>query len=251
MRAKVAWHVGPQRARATTFWGDRMHVILPEALSRELYLNGRFEEGLTTFMLERLQPNMTFFDVGAHFGYFTLLASHLVGPAGRVHAFEPTPSTFGVLQSNATKRNVTLRRVAVWSHEDELDLRDFGLGRSMFNSLYAPRLTRDAPYETVRVPAIALDDYVQETGVAPDFVKIDAESAEMSVIEGMTQTIDRHGPCIAVEVGDLSADQPLTSRALLERLADKGYEPFEYADGEIRPHSLLDRYGYDNILLER
>jgi FkbM family methyltransferase len=228
-----------------------MHVILPEALSLELYLNGRFEEGLTTFLLDRLRPKMTFFDVGAHFGYFTLLASHLVGPEGSVHAFEPTPSTFAVLESNATKPNVTLRCAAVWSHEDELDLRDFGVGRSMFNSLYAPRLASDAPYSTIRVPAVALDDYVEETGVIPDFVKIDAESAEMSIIEGMTRTIDRHGPLITVEVGDLTDDQPLSSRALLERLTEKGYSPFEYADGEIRPHTLLDQYGYDNILLER
>ena len=62
IRTKVAWHAGPQRVRARTFWGDHMQVILPEALSLELYLNGRFEEGLTNFLLERLQPKMTFFE---------------------------------------------------------------------------------------------------------------------------------------------------------------------------------------------
>lgn len=226
-----------------------MEVRLPEDLSVDVYLRGVFEPGLSTFLVERLKPGMVFFDVGAHFGYFTLLASKLVGHSGAIHAFEPTPSSYELLEWNAARQpNMQPQRLAVWSHAAELELRDFGPQRSMFNSVYAPRLDGDLSYETVKVRAVALDDYVDKTRVVPDFVKIDAESAELQVIEGMHRTIAAHHPMLTVEVGDMSEEQPVSSRELLEQVIALGYSPFEFSDGQIRPHALRERYGYDNIL---
>ena len=48
---------------------------------------------LTRFYREQLKPGMTFIDVGANIGYFTVLASRLVGPEGRVIGFKPNPRT--------------------------------------------------------------------------------------------------------------------------------------------------------------
>ena len=60
-------------------------------LAREFFPYGFFGEGLTRMLLSHLKPEMTFIDVGAQLGYFTLLASWLVGESGHVHSFEPTP----------------------------------------------------------------------------------------------------------------------------------------------------------------
>jgi FkbM family methyltransferase len=251
VRMAVTKLAGRRRVRAKTFWGGTMEVQLPEPLSFQVYRYGYFEEGLSHFLLGRLRGGMTFFDVGAHFGYFTLLAAKLVGPDGIVHSFEPTPSTFGVLRKNAEGlSNVAIHETAVWSHPDELELRDFGVELSMFNSLYDPRISGEIPHRMVKVPAISLDDHVEATGAVPDFVKVDAESAEAQVLEGMRRTIEAHGPAITLEVGDMTATSS-RSRELLDSVVALGYSPYEFAEGVVRPHALRDHYEYDNILLVR
>jgi ubiquinone/menaquinone biosynthesis C-methylase UbiE len=53
---------------------------------------GNFEEAERQFMERFLKPNMIVLDIGAHHGFYTLLASHKVGPTGQVIAFEPLPA---------------------------------------------------------------------------------------------------------------------------------------------------------------
>jgi FkbM family methyltransferase len=197
---------------------------------------------------------MTFFDVGAHFGYFTLLGAHLVGRGGSVHSFEPTPTTFSVLEANTARLpQVTLNRVAVWSRCEELTFRDFGVRLSMYNSLFAPRLSDQdaarASASVITVPAVSVDHYVTASGAIPHFVKIDAESAEREVLLGMTETVRRHRPIISIEVGDYDVAGAASSRDLLASVIAKGYRAFEFRDGKIVKHRLRDRYRYDNILL--
>ena len=97
-------------ARARTFFGAEMEVVLPSAT--EIFLFGAkthdSEIRLARFLLKNLRPGHTFCDVGAHFGYFTLLASQLVGENGRVIAFEASRSTFEILKKNTIQAaNVT------------------------------------------------------------------------------------------------------------------------------------------------
>jgi len=77
----------PIRCKVKTFWGEEMLVIIPEVVSLNIYRYRFFEEDLTKMILEYLKPGMTFFDIGAHFGYYTLLASFIVGEKGIVHSF--------------------------------------------------------------------------------------------------------------------------------------------------------------------
>lgn len=236
---------------ATTFWGERMRVRLPEPLSCEIAAYGYFEAGLTNFMLANVRRGMVVYDVGAHYGYFTLMASRLAGCEGEVHSFEPTPSTYRLLTRNTMELpNVKLQNVAVWHEAAQLRIRDFGAVLSMYNSLFDPRLPNGvgAGGGVERtVPAISLDEYLQ-TERPPDFVKIDAESAELHVLQGMQRILEEHRPVVTLEVGDLDISGVPTSRSLLEHLIDYGYQPFEF-DKVIRPHKLRDRYDYDNILL--
>jgi len=53
-------------------------------------------------MIEIMKPGMVFFDVGAHYGYYSLLGSELVGEKGVVYSFEPIKSTFNILKNNIT-----------------------------------------------------------------------------------------------------------------------------------------------------
>ncbi len=244
----------PVWRRATTFWGDDMQVVFPEPVSMALYRYKFFERGLTQIILNTLEPGMVFFDVGAHFGYYSLLASTLVGKAGAVHAFEPTPSTFEVLRRNtAMKPNVRVNNVALWSRAESLEFRDYGTMYSAFNSIQAGEV-EDNMREGVSgapctVQATSVDEYVRITGATPNFLKLDAEGAELNILAGMAETIRRARPILTVEVGDDLERNSSRSRELLEAVISHGYRPFEARNGVIEPHQLLPKYRYENILL--
>src|SRR5438552_9033094 len=124
-----------------TFWGDKMAVVIPEGGSISLITKGFIEPGLTQWILRHVSSGMTVLDIGAHYGYFTMLASHLIGPKGQVHAFEPTPSTFSILALNAEGRNnVFPNRVACFSRNGSMSLYDYGHRYSGFNTLMKPRM---------------------------------------------------------------------------------------------------------------
>lgn len=243
---------------AKTFWGDRLHIRLPEeGVSRALYLWHHYEPGLTRMMLEKLQPGMTFVDIGAHYGYYTLLAARLVGPAGTVHAFDPSPRTFEVLSRNVAGRpNVKAFNLALYRERAELTLTDFGPRYSAANTIAGrARLAEGegTPREglrgtQIRVEAITFDEHVREHGVAPDFVKIDAESAEFDILVGMEDTIGRHRPIISLEVGDYDLEGVHSSAELVAFLADRSYSAWEWRGGALVRHQPKERYQQDNML---
>lgn len=240
--------------RGKTFWGSKIRVVLPEQVSEQILACGLFEPSVTAFMLKALRLGDVFFDVGAHFGYFSLLGAWLTGPNGQVHSFEPMPVTFRVLADNtSTIRSVSLNQLAVWSQNANLNMKDFGPRLSAFNSVYHPRMdnrfSKIAPVRTFGVRAITLDHYFHEMKVTPNFIKIDAESAEHEIIRGMHRILTYGRPTVSIEVGDFDLVGVPTSAELLASIMDYGYSPFHFSDGLIRPHHLLQHYSYDNILL--
>src|SRR5262249_8726257 len=128
----------------TIFTGQRMRVVVPEVVGAELYRHGYIEPAMTRVLLERLRPGMVFVDVGAHYGYYSLLASQAVGPAGAVLAVEPARRTFQILRRNVARLdNVTAHQVAAQAATGTMDLHDFGPRQSALNTLLStPRVPR-------------------------------------------------------------------------------------------------------------
>lgn len=244
----------PLRVTAKTFWGDRMTVVLPDVISTSIFRNGYHEEGLTRMLLTQLKPGSAFFDVGAHFGYFTLLAARLVGGSGVVHSFEPSSATFRILKGNTRKRkNVTVNNVAVFRTSGDISFKEYGLGSSAYATVFSPRFEtaaqKAARGKTVSVPTVSLDEYVEQTASRPDFIKIDAESSELPILEGMSNVLSRWRPVLSLEVGDVDGAQaPCTSRELINYLVERGYRAFQNRSGRIEPHVSKDLYTYDNLL---
>ena len=237
-------------ATARTFWGREMLVALPELVSCQIYSYGYFEADVAAFMLIAVKESMCVFDVGAHFGFFTLLAADLVGSGGEVHAFEPTPRTFAWLARNVSELpHVEVNRRAVWSRQTGLMFRDYGLVKAAFNSHFGARDgSVDSRQSEFSVRATTLEAYSQAMNRLPDFIKIDAESAELEVLHGLGERILRHQPLIALEVGDVAglADvQP--SRQAVEYLISHGYKCYECKSGHFRSHVPAEQYSYGNL----
>jgi FkbM family methyltransferase len=239
------------RWHARTYWGQRMEVRLPETMSEELVRFGLIEPDLTAYVLALLRPGQIFIDVGAHYGYYCLLGARLVGPRGRVYAFEPTPSSRQVLTTNTTSiSTVSVSACAVWSGTGQVTLRDFGTRLSRFNSMFSPRFAGELPdWRSLTVSAVSLDEFCTHNNLRPDLVKIDAESAESHIVAGMKRLLGEERVPVTIEVGDEGVEGVPTSAELLSSVLDYGYVAVEYRGGELHLHQLRDRYRYENILL--
>lgn len=242
-----------QTLQAELFWGERMNVVFPEIVSCFLYRYGFFEPDLTRIVIDSVNPGDVVFDIGTHFGYYSLLASHLVGTQGQVHSFEPTRHTHEVVRSNVQARgNVTLTNAAAWSETTELKFKDYGMTMSAFNSLYEAKL-EDAVARTLQpteytVAALSIDEYVAAKGVRPSFIKIDAENAEHDILVGMKRTLDDIRPLVTLEVGDVKAGTHKDSAAAVHLLIQHGYRVKEWKDGRLHDHAPTTSYLHTNLL---
>ncbi len=242
----------PMRARV--FYGPRLRVTAPESVSMALVRYGIFEEGLTGVLLAYLAEGACFYDVGAHYGYFTLLASLLVGSTGEIHSFEPTPSTYRILGQNlgsVRARNVRTNPLAVWNASDvRLELQDMGGAHSSLNSLFQPRseAARAAQHSLVPVRTTTLDDYVARGNRPPDLLKVDAESAEYQVIEGARGILTRARPLVTLEIGDMDVAGARSTLEIIDEMARLGYTPFEWRENALAPHQRREKYEYDNLV---
>jgi FkbM family methyltransferase len=189
-----------------------------------------FEPAERAFVQRFLQPGMTVLDIGAHHGYYTLLASKLVGSAGRVIAFEPSPREQKALRLNLILNrcgNVSVQRVALGREETETTLYVAGGRQTGCNSLRPPAIPDEA--SPVRVHVTRLDDWLDRQKIAQvDFVKVDVEGAELEVLKGAERLFDRKPrPVILAEVQDVRT-RPWGYRAkeILFHLHEKGYKWF-------------------------
>jgi FkbM family methyltransferase len=204
--------------KADLFFGKSMTVVLPEIISQQIYTYGFFDEIVTGMALRAVRQRDVVLDVGAHFGYFTLLFAHLVGESGQVVSFEPTPSTFSVLRKNtADVKHVSALNAAAGRQSGRLTISDFGLTYSAWNTLSGssrmPGVLAE-PKARVEVDVIRLDDWCARESLRPDVIKIDAENFEAEVIGGLTETLSSCRPRVLMETGSEQAIE--AGRALLD-----------------------------------
>lgn len=246
----------PIEVTCTIFTGQRIRVVLPEIVGAEIYLRGYIEPALTRVALEHLRPGGVFVDVGAHYGYHSLVASKAVGPRGLVLAFEPARHTFQVLLGNVGRlENVRARQLALHSATGSMDLQDFGRRNSALNTLMSDARVPPAERRRLRgtrypISCVKLDDLLPRAGVMPDVVKVDAEGSELSILQGMKRVLAEGSPLVTVETGDYEGAPSPGTTECIDFLSSLGYRCLEYADG-LRAHTRRSSYGYDNLYFVR
>lgn len=216
--ARHGWLSG--RVEADLFFGDHMTVVLPEIISEALYTYGLFDEMVTSMVLQSVRSGNVVLDIGAHFGYFSLLFSRLAGPTGRVLSFEPTPSTFDVLSSNVLNNSsIEALNLAAGDSPGLIAITDFGVQYSAWNTLAAesrlggsglPRPSRRFDVQLARP-----DDICRQRGLMPDFIKIDAENFEDHVVSGLSGVFSETRPTVLMETG---SDQSLAAALMLTQM---------------------------------
>jgi FkbM family methyltransferase len=164
----------------------RIEVTPCEMVNRAIFLYGTFEISETRLVQAFLRPGMTFLDVGAHIGYYTLIAARLVGDTGRVHSFEPGRKMRAQLDANVARNdlhNVEIHPEALAEQTGEVGFYPSALASNQgISSIIASGDGRAAP---VTVPSLNIDDFVSRLGGRRiDLLKMDIEGAELQVIRG-------------------------------------------------------------------
>src|SRR2546426_9903533 len=178
-----AWH--PHQFVASTVFGSTIAGVTTDIIQQYIYYFGLWEPPLTYWIRERLAPGDTFIDVGANIGYFSLLASRLVGESGSVVAIEASPKTFHALKDNLernTARNVRAVNVAV-SHSREVVALFRGPDSNVGETTLLEDLGLEFECEVEAAPLSAILQPVESERAR--LIKIDVEGAEWCVAEGI------------------------------------------------------------------
>lgn len=181
------------------------------------------EYKLVRWFIRNLREDDVFYDVGANYGFYTHLASELLGEAGQIHAFEPLPGIHEWLQKNSPRLAARLVDAALWDATGEATLYRHRLSDA-FNTLEKDVTDFDptrGPDKT-EVRTIRLDDYAAKEK-PPTVMKIDVEGGEKRLLAGAEKTIRAAKPSIAMEAWAGEGGRRFTLPAA-RILLDWGYE---------------------------
>ncbi|MBT2487880.1 FkbM family methyltransferase [Streptomyces sp. ISL-96] len=235
-------HEHPRQRVTEVEFGARFAVDTQDLIQRYLYMFGVWEPHMTSWLKRRLRRGDTYVDVGANIGYYSLLASRLVGDEGQVVAVEASPVFHRRILQHVALNGADNVRAINGAVSDVRKRLTFVLASS--DNLGANSIV---PYEgpaesTFEVEAVPLPDLLDPEEIArARVIKIDVEGAEGSVVRGMAPMLDELRPDaeITVEVtpqrmamlGD-SVDE------LMETMRAHGFHPYRLVN-EYTPDSYV------------
>jgi FkbM family methyltransferase len=240
------------RVNATLGNGMKMRVVWNDTggCGHEIWRSGWYEPPTVKVISDLLRPGMTFFDVGANMGQYTLLAS---GLNCKVHSFEPAPAMFQFLSENVepVKERVQINQFALSDSEEPVTLhmaKPHNVGATSFRDQYC------ASGETFEVACTTIDRYVNEKGIdRVDVMKIDVEGAEKAVLRGAEKLLSSgQRPAIVIEYEESAQNRFGSSCAQitsfltahgyrLGRITEQGVIPYTPKEPEDRSFNVLAR----------
>lgn len=199
--------------------------------------DGHMERDVAQALVETLQPATNFYDVGANFGVYSLLAARIVGSSGSVVSFEPLPENCRLVEHNARLNNFTNIRcfgVAVGAEDGEAR---FAVSS---DPCWGMILDTDRHHRypadyvgDITVPVGRLDTLMRQNQLpSPDVIKMDIEGGEVAGLIGAERLLAEQRPIIIIELHS-------TAVPVVSVLTQHGYKvcllgsrvPVERADG--------------------
>lgn len=213
---------------------------------RDLFLRGVMEESEVAVWRAVLRPGDDVVDGGANLGYWSLVAAHLVGPRGRVYAFEPVPPTADALERNVAASGtgaVRVARAALAAEPGEVVLHLYSDDPCAGNSSVGAVPGLQSTGSTT-APAVTLDAFLAGEGAAPVLVKLDVEGSETAALRGGAALLaGEHPPVVTCEWHETAAVGAGTHpREWMELLRAAGYAFYlPTGRGALAPFSIPQR----------
>lgn len=229
--------LSPQEGKVLGWIGSyHVELDLRDWIQQQIFF-GIYERTETSLLQKFLRPGDRFFDIGANVGYYSFLASQIIGANGRVHSFEPISANVRSIQRNVLTNqimNMTLLPAAVGLRKGTLLL--YVEDGASSNTGWASKVESPRRKKQVIVPMVSLDDYIREEQIDHvDLIKMDIEGSELDALRGGINLFsDKRGPDIICEVNPFLLHlQNLDSSVLTKCLADYGY--FLYRSSDLCP----------------
>jgi FkbM family methyltransferase len=215
-------------------WYDRLGfkwlLDASQLIDGEILRSTPWEPASTNVVNTFVKPGMTVFDIGANMGYYTLLMSRLVGPAGKVISVEAMEEPAWLVREHVKANglgNVIVLENAIDDREGDLETcinyswRTDGIVNPLPPSKPVGHVTVDSIVETLELDRV-------------DFLKIDLDGYDARCLRGAGKTLDKHHPVIIFEVCDYTlraTDNPTAAygvevRKMLENVISHGYGLF-------------------------
>ncbi|MFX0135780.1 MAG: FkbM family methyltransferase [Candidatus Hodarchaeota archaeon] len=192
-------------------------------ISKSLFLYKTWEPFVSYLFCQNISKGDIVVDIGAHIGWYSLLASLIVGKQGIIYAFEPEPRTFTILllniKLNDIKNIIPINKALSDSSGYE------SLFLNLYNeypSIYQMWPTSDG--ESILVETVTFNEYFKNKHI--DVIKIDAEGYEVKIFRGAEQILSRNPKLI------------IFSEFWPEGLRGAGTSPEEYID-------LVSKHGFN------
>ena len=214
------------------FFNQPIKILLPS--SGDIFLFGLkthdSEIRLTKYLIKKLKTTDVFIDIGAHIGYFSLLASQLI-KTGQIHSIEASPSTYTLLKHNCRQHErITISNVGFDSKNKVGKFYEFPIKYSEYNCKEYKQFSKSKWFDSANIleyniQYTTLDIYIDEKNIVPNIIKIDAEGSEYDILNGMRHLLNKNSNCtIIMEFinDDRSNDIYYKSAALLQEYS---YQP--------------------------
>jgi len=247
------------KIRSKTFWGKNITILLGDSNAGALYYFGylpRQEYRLTRFFLSNIKPQDVFYDIGANYGFYALLASTLTFK-GETHAFEPHPLVFTCMEHTfAGMKAVFLNNTALADRKGNISFFDGYVGGHSGGSTTREEIIEDKEkYKKIQVLATTLNEY-SKSHTPPTVIKIDVEGAEEQVLRGGMNTIQQHKPLVVLECWGKNHWNQYSEPAVA-LMIKWGYKPYVLNEEGIPSVMTLEKledwvseHSYDNIVFQ-
>lgn len=181
---------------------------------------------------------MFVFDLGAHFGMFSLAAAHF---GGRAVAVDPSPLAAKIMaaqvQLNHCADRVVVVQAAVSDKPGELHM----LSAGVFSDGYFRLVKGRSQSELTQTPATTVDQITQQFG-SPTHIKIDVEGHEAAVLRGARSTMENNSPMLFLELhNEMLAAEGGNPKDALDELERLGYRPFSLDGTALSGSTILDK----------
>ncbi len=251
--------------KANTFFNVPIRTLLPSGTDMVLnrIKSHDSEIRLTKYLTRELHEGDIFIDVGAHYGYYSLLASALVGNSGKVFSIEASISSFNDLKENVDAyKNIATFHAAAGDMPGTVTFYEYPGPYAEYNTIVPDAYTNQKWFGRVKqkvntVPILVLDNLIMSEGIKKAVIKIDVEGGESSVLRGLHSALYEKQLIIAMEYL-LSASGSSLHQEAADILYAANYKSFSITgEGDLTSISKIDDYlaeeklNSDNIIFKK
>ena len=234
------FHWRERRFVCRTLAGDLVTGTTEDLIQRHLYFFGTWEPNISAWIRATLKPGDGFVDVGANIGHYSLLASGLVGDAGRVVAIEAAQWIHATLDQHVAlnrKRNIRTVQVAASDERGVVRLYHGNPGNIGRTSTLARDDAASSDVPALPLGEILLPDEVERARI----IKIDVEGAELQVLRGLAPLLARLREDVEIVMEIAPSQRPEAVQARDEIFATMQANGF-------RPYVFENDYGVETYL---